>query len=132
MQAMLGYLEFLSLFVVPPVVVLAVVTQLRAETDGVAVLAVQWGLGARQLWRRRRFLAVGVAVPTLYLATIDRVALSFDVWQLSDRLTSGVTIVGLPVEEGAFFLLTSAFVAKGVVLYQHGRERLYRRFVETE
>ncbi|MFC3477590.1 lycopene cyclase domain-containing protein [Halobacterium litoreum] len=81
------------------------------------VFALQWAVGWRYLWARRRRFALAVAVPTLYLAGVDRIAIAADVWSLSNRYTTEIGVLGLPVEEGAFFLVTNLFVAQGLVLY---------------
>lgn len=81
------------------------------------VLALQWGFGWPVLWRRRRTVALGVTAPTLYLAAVDRIAIQFGIWTLSDRYTTGLTVGGLPVEEGAFFLVTNLFLVQGIVLF---------------
>ena len=81
------------------------------------VLALQVAYGGRYLWRCRRRCAVAVLVPTLYLATVDRVAIAAGVWQLSPSQTTGLTVLGLPVEEGLFFLLTNLLLVQGLVLY---------------
>ncbi|MGB9964598.1 lycopene cyclase domain-containing protein [Halobacterium sp. CBA1126] len=81
------------------------------------VLALQWAVGCRYLWARPRVVAAGVAVPTLYFAVADRLAIADGIWALSAEYTTGVAVAGLPVEEGAFFLVTNLFVAQGLVLY---------------
>jgi lycopene cyclase domain-containing protein len=84
---------------------------------GGPVLAIQWAFDWRYLWARRRTLAAAVGVPTLYFAVADRVAIEFGIWVLSGAYTIGITVAGLPVEEGAFFLLTNAFVVQGLALF---------------
>jgi lycopene cyclase domain-containing protein len=81
------------------------------------VLALQWGFGWPYLWRVRRRLAVGTAVPTAYFAAADRIAIDAGIWVLSGRYTTGLTVAGLPIEEGAFFLITNLFVVQGLLLY---------------
>jgi lycopene cyclase domain-containing protein len=81
------------------------------------VLGLQWAVGWPYLWARRWLVGAGIGVPTLYLSAIDRVAIESGAWQLSPELTTGVTVAGLPIEEGLFFLLTSTFVVQGLVLY---------------
>lgn len=87
------------------------------------VLALQWAVGAPALLDRRRTVLLGVAVPTLYLSVVDRVAISQGVWELSPTYTTGVTIAGLPVEEALFFLVTNVFVVQGLVLARWVRDR---------
>jgi lycopene cyclase domain-containing protein len=81
------------------------------------VLALQWAVGWRYLWSRRWLVAAAALPPTLYLATADRYAIAEGVWSLSEGRTTGLTVLGLPVEEGAFFLLTNLFIAQGLLLY---------------
>jgi lycopene cyclase domain-containing protein len=81
------------------------------------VLALQWAVGWRYLLDRPRTLALGVPAPTLYFAIADRVAIAAGVWTLAPEYTTGVAVLGLPVEEGLFFLTTTLFVAQGLVLY---------------
>jgi lycopene cyclase domain-containing protein len=83
---------------------------------GGPVLALQWAVGWRYLWAVRRRFAVLLAAPVIYLSTIDRIAIELGLWVLSPRYTTGVTVGGLPVEEGAFFLVTSLFIVQGLVL----------------
>jgi lycopene cyclase domain-containing protein len=81
------------------------------------VLALQWGFGWPYLWRVRRRFALGVIVPTAYFAAADRAAIEAGIWSLSAEHTTGMTVVGLPIEEGAFFLITNVFVVQGLLLY---------------
>ncbi|WP_276270627.1 lycopene cyclase domain-containing protein [Haloarcula litorea] len=83
------------------------------------ILAIQWAFGWPFLAREWRVVAVGTLVPTLYLWLVDRLAIRLGIWTLSDELTTGVVVplLGLPIEEAVFFLLTSLFVVQGLVLY---------------
>ena len=81
-------------------------------------LAIQWAYGGHYLVRNARVLAAGVVPPTVYLASVDRFAVENGLWVLSERFTTGVDVLGLPVEEGAFFLVTSTLVVQGVVLFR--------------
>jgi len=82
------------------------------------VLALQWGVGAPQLWDRRRTVALGTLVPTLYLCLADRLAIEYGIWIIAEQYTTGLTVLGLPVEEATFFLVTNLFVVQGLVLYR--------------
>lgn len=82
------------------------------------VVAIQWIVGAPQLWARRRIVAFGLVLPTLYLCVADRIAIEFGVWILSEQYTTGLTIGGLPIEEATFFLVTNLFVVQGLILYR--------------
>jgi lycopene cyclase domain-containing protein len=80
-------------------------------------LAVQWATGGGYLWRVRRRLVLAIGLPTLYLCLIDRVAVEWGLWQFSAVKLTGWTVLGLPVEEATFFLLTNALVVHGLVLF---------------
>lgn len=82
------------------------------------VLFVQWIVGLPQLLYQRRTVALGVAVPTLYLWIIDRVALATGIWYISPTYTTGIELFGLPIEEALFFLVTNLFVVQGLVLFR--------------
>jgi lycopene cyclase domain-containing protein len=84
------------------------------------VLALQWGFGWTYLAERWRTVLAGVGVPTLYLWVVDRFAIGNGIWFLSERYTTGLELplLGLPIEEAAFFLLTNLFVVQGLVLWE--------------
>ncbi len=80
------------------------------------VLALQWAVGWRYLWAVRRWLAVTVLLPAVYLSAADLLAIADGIWALSPRHTIGLALWGLPVEEAVFFLVTTLFVVQGLVL----------------
>ncbi|MFB6305283.1 MAG: lycopene cyclase domain-containing protein [Haloferacaceae archaeon] len=82
------------------------------------LLALQWGVGGGHLARTWRRWGVAVAVPTLYLWFADRVAIGLGVWVISEEHTTGVELLGLPVEEATFFLVTNLLVVSGLVLFE--------------
>ena len=81
------------------------------------VLALQWAFAWPVLWDLRRTLAVGVLVPSAYLWVADRVAIELGVWTFDERYMTGIELLGLPLEEMLFFLLTNAFVVQGLLLF---------------
>jgi len=81
------------------------------------VLALQWAVGWRYLWRVRRRVALAVGVPTLYLAVADHIALSQGIWQIHAQYSTGLAVTGVPIEEIVFFLVTNTFVVQGLVLF---------------
>lgn len=93
---------------------------------GGPILAIQWGFGWPYLVRIRRTVALGVLVPAVYLCLIDRVALEMGIWVISDAHTTGLAIVGLPVEEVLFFFLTTVFAVQTLVLYMWLWDRVDR------
>jgi lycopene cyclase domain-containing protein len=82
------------------------------------VLALQWGVGGAFLLRRPRALVVGAGVPSLYLWIVDRIATADGVWTVAAETSTGVHLHGLPVEEAVFFLVVSALVVNGLVLFE--------------
>jgi lycopene cyclase domain-containing protein len=80
------------------------------------VFALQWGVGWRYLWTIRRRVAAMVAVPVVYLSSIDRFAIEEGLWTISQTYSTGLTVGGLPIEEGAFFLVTSLFLVQALLL----------------
>jgi len=81
------------------------------------VLAIQWGFAWPVLWERRRTLAVGVLVPTVYLWIADRIAIGLGIWTFDEQFMTGLAVLGLPIEEMLFFLLTNVFVVQGLLLF---------------
>jgi lycopene cyclase domain-containing protein len=90
------------------------------------VLAGMWALAGEKLWRHRRALALAVLPPTLYLWVADRLAIGWDVWTIADTTRTGVELLGLPVEEALFFLVTNLLVVQGLVMFAAEREPVPR------
>lgn len=82
------------------------------------IVALQWAVGGTYLLRTWRDWLPAVAVPTLYLWAVDRVAIGIGIWTISDEFSSGFDILGLPVEEATFFLITNVLVVYGLVLFE--------------
>jgi lycopene cyclase domain-containing protein len=80
------------------------------------VFALQWGVGWRYLLAIRRRLVVLVVPPVVYLSSIDRIAIDQGLWTISPTYSTGLTVGGLPIEEGVFFLVTSLFIVQALVL----------------
>lgn len=91
------------------------------------VLAAQWSLAAREIRIRPRAVALGIAVPTLYLWVADAVAIALGIWSISERYTIGVAVAGLPFEEALFFLVTNILIVQGLVLFLYPPSSLRRR-----
>lgn len=82
------------------------------------VLVLQWGYGGHYLLRNSHIVAAAVVPATLYLASADRVAIENGIWVISDELTTGIHVLGLPVEEGLFFFVTNLLVVQGILLFR--------------
>lgn len=77
----------------------------------------QLAVGGDILWHYRRLVAVAIALPSLYLAAADAIAIKAGTWTISPEQTVGVLLGGiLPLEEFLFFLLTNVLVVFGVTL----------------
>lgn len=82
------------------------------------VVALQWGVGTNYLLRTWRRWGLAVAVPTVYLWFADRVAIGLGIWTISDDHSTGVDLLGLPIEEAVFFLVTNLLLVQGMVLFE--------------
>ena len=91
------------------------------------VIAVQWAVAGRELWRRRRVLALAVTLATLYLAACDGFALGHGIWRVDPRRVLGLHVGPLPLEEAVFYGVTNLMAAQGFVMLtgylreKHGR-----------
>ncbi|HSJ25949.1 MAG TPA: lycopene cyclase domain-containing protein [Longimicrobiales bacterium] len=81
------------------------------------VLAAQWIFAGPALARAPGVFAAAVGVPTLYLWVADRIAIGAGIWSISPQYTTGLHLLGLPIEEALFFLVTNVLVVQGVVLF---------------
>ncbi|USZ69255.1 lycopene cyclase domain-containing protein [Halorussus salilacus] len=84
---------------------------------GAPVAAFLWAVGGPVVWRYRRLVAAAVAAPSIYLWVIDRFAIGSGLWTISAAHSSGVHLLGLPVEEAVFFLLTNVLIVHGLLLF---------------
>ena len=80
------------------------------------ILAIQWAYGGRHLWHNRRIFFLAVSIPTLYLWISDRIAIELGIWYISDVYTTGLHLLGLPIEEALFFVVTNLLVTQGIML----------------
>lgn len=80
-------------------------------------IILQVGFGADILWRYRNLVLTTIAVPTLFLALADTLAIQIGIWTISPQQTTGIHLPGgLPLEEFLFFLVTNVLVGFGVTL----------------
>lgn len=80
------------------------------------ILALQWLVGAKQLWATKRIWLMGTLIPTLYLWLCDRVAIGQGIWSISDKYTTGLQLFSLPIEEAIFFLVTNLLIVQGLLV----------------
>lgn len=68
-------------------------------------------LGARRRERLRTVVPVA-----LWLCVADRLALATGIWTIAPGSSTGLTLLGLPIEEALFFALTCLLVTDGLLL----------------
>ncbi len=99
------------------------------------VLAAQWAFAAGAIRARLPAAAMGLALPTLYLWIADAIAIRLGIWGISPDLSSGILLLGLPLEEAVFFLATDLLVVQGLMLFLFPPARLsaigYQRSVDS-
>ena len=79
-------------------------------------MALQRAVAGDVLVARRRARAA-VALPcALWLCLADRLALADGIWAISPASSTGVLLLGLPLEEALFFVLTCVLVTDGLLL----------------
>lgn len=72
---------------------------------------------AGDLLRGRRTDRVLLAAPVaLWLCVADRLAIADGIWTIAPASSTGVLLLGLPIEEVLFFVLTCVLVTDGLVL----------------
>ena len=80
-------------------------------------LALHWFYGGDVLWSSRRVLVGSLAAATVYLWAADRAAIGLQIWSVSPLHATGWKLLGLPVEEAVFFLVTNLLVLQGLLLF---------------
>ena len=80
-------------------------------------LALHWFYGGDTLWHWRRVLGTSLAAATAYLWAADRAAIGLKIWSVSPLHAIGWNLLGLPVEEAVFFLVTNLLVIQGLLLF---------------
>ncbi|MEM7134478.1 MAG: lycopene cyclase domain-containing protein [Chloroflexota bacterium] len=88
--------------------------------------------GGDILWRYRRLVTVGIAVPTIYLCLGDAIAIGAGTWTISPTQSTGLMVGNLPIEEILFFLITNTLVVFGMVLVmaKESRNRAPRQLID--
>lgn len=83
------------------------------------VLSGMWWLGGHLIRARRELVVAAVLPMTLYLWAADWYAITqAGIWNITDATRTGWEIVGLPVEEALFFLVTNLLVVQGLVMWE--------------
>ena len=88
-------------------------------------ILLQLGYGADILWKNRPLVALGIGIPTIYLAIADAIAIQSGTWSISTTQSlNWIWWGGLPFEEFVFFLLTNTLVVFGSTLMLSAQSRL--------
>jgi lycopene cyclase domain-containing protein len=90
------------------------------------VAGVQWAFAAAAIRRRAAEFAAAVLGVTLYLCVADAVAIRSGIWTIQPATSTGLTLLGLPIEEAIFFFITNILIAQGLLLFLDPPERLTR------
>jgi lycopene beta-cyclase len=97
------------------------------------ILALQWVVAFRSLWRARRLLLATTLLCGTFLSLADHFAIAKGIWQIHDEGIIGWRLQGhLPLEEALFFYLTAAMSAQGFwMISEFFRERAERQIVDS-
>lgn len=79
-------------------------------------LALQHAVAGDVLATRRHLRLLTAAPVALWLCVADRLALAHGVWTIASGSSTGAALLGLPVEEALFFVLTCLLVTDGLLL----------------
>jgi len=82
------------------------------------VLALQWAVGGGYLARTPRTWLTAALLPAAYFWVVDRIAIGMGTWRIAPEFTTGITVLGLPVEEMVFFLSAGVMTVNGLVLFE--------------
>jgi lycopene cyclase domain-containing protein len=82
------------------------------------IIALQWGVGGAYLTRQWQPWLIAVVVPSVYLWMVDRIAIGLGVWTISRTYSTGIDILGLPLEEAVFFVCTNLLIVYGLILFK--------------
>ena len=84
------------------------------------VIAGMWFFAGSFLGSRLGLIAAATLIPSVYLWVADRLAIGLEIWTIAADYSTGIMLLGLPIEEATFFLLTNLLVVSGVSLFMHG------------
>jgi lycopene beta-cyclase len=96
----------------------------------VPILVIQWSLGWPTLKLRFRLLALAVVLCSAYLTLADAFAIGNGIWLIHSNRILGIRVIGVPIEEAVFFLVTNAMVVQSVLLVdgvRRGRKLMLSR-----
>jgi lycopene cyclase domain-containing protein len=82
------------------------------------VFALQWAVGGGYLVRTPRMWLAATLLPAAYFWVADRIAIAMGTWRLSAEFTTGIAVLGLPIEEMLFFASAGVMTVNGLVLFE--------------
>jgi lycopene cyclase domain-containing protein len=82
------------------------------------VFALQWAVGGGYLVRTPKMWLAATLIPAAYFWVADRIAIAMGTWRLSAEYTTGVAVLGLPIEEMLFFTAAGVMTVNGLVLFE--------------
>ncbi len=82
------------------------------------VVALQWAVGGGYLMRTPRVWLEAALVPSAYFWIADRIAIEMGTWVISPTYTTGIAVLGLPIEEMLFFLSAALMTIHGLTLFE--------------
>jgi len=81
------------------------------------MLAIQGFFGGRLLAQSPRELALCILPPTFYLWVADQIAITNGIWTIATETSTAILVLGLPVEEALFFLVTNILIVQALFLW---------------
>ena len=81
------------------------------------VLLLQWAVGLRILLANWKPVVFTPLLLGTYLIFTDMAAVRFGVWHFDEEQILGISPGGVPIEEWAFFYLTTLLVVQGFLLF---------------
>ncbi|HVO42971.1 MAG TPA: lycopene cyclase domain-containing protein [Aggregatilineales bacterium] len=94
------------------------------------LIVLQWLIGGDILLRRWKVLLGGIVIPTLYLTCVDGFAIRSTIWTITPLHSTGIFFpgIGVPLEEGVFFLVTNTLIVQSLILIRipQVRQRITR------
>ena len=79
-------------------------------------IMLQLAFGSDILWHYRRLVLWTLVPMTLFLCTGDALAIRSGTWTIDPAQSTGILLLGLPIEEALFFFVTNVLVVFGVTL----------------
>ncbi len=84
------------------------------------VWGLQWVYALDHLVRNIKIVFGSILMLSVYLSVADKIAISSEIWTISDQFTTGIQLFGLPMEEALFFFATNVMVIQGLSLFVAG------------